>query len=227
MPQKDNALPKIPIQKKDKLKKAERILAEKHFVDFGLYIYRLERNSSHHNLYLPRSSYFPSLIITLILDHLLVIHFPSQLEDILKKSWMHYSIHGTALFDSIITIQTVISTQRSSKQGVINAKRRNTRRQGTDLIEDNSDSQPSLPDPAPEVEQAINQSPIRKRRAPEEITNVTKRLRAPRATQLSVAQVFEEFGPKYRTRQRGVVAEVLSGTGEKENEPTWSSLRKH
>ena len=92
-------------------------------------------------------------------------------------------------------------------------KQSNKQSQATNLIEDDSlsDSRPSSPDP------------IRtgKRRAPEDITNIAKRRRAPRASQLSVAQVSEEFGPKYRSRQRGGVAEASRADG-KENEPTRS-----
>jgi hypothetical protein len=80
------------------------------------------------------------------------------------------------------------------------------------------DRRPLSPDPALEIEEPVNQSSsARKRRAPEDITNSAKRHRAPRASQPSVAQAFEEFGPKYRTRRRGIVAEVPSGSGGKEN----------
>ena len=62
--------------------------------------------------------------------------------------------------------------------------------------------------------------------AAEDITNTAKQRRAPRAVQPSVAQAFEEFGPRYRTRRRGVVAGMPSEAAEKENElpPTRSSL---
>ncbi|KAF8234406.1 hypothetical protein L208DRAFT_1261715, partial [Tricholoma matsutake] len=58
-----------------------------------------------------RLSYFPPCIISSILDTLLVIHLPSEIEDILKNSWAYYSSHGTALFNSIIEIQTSIKVQ--------------------------------------------------------------------------------------------------------------------
>jgi hypothetical protein len=218
-------LQQLPIQqKKTKLKKVERLLAEKHFLDFGTSIRQLEKNSNNHNLYLPRSSYIPSQIISAILDQLLVIHFPSQLEDIAKNSWVHYPNYAIALFDSIITIQTTITSQRSSKQEIANAKQRDRRRQAqaTNIITDDSDSRHLSPDPALEIEEPVNQSSsARKRRAPEDITNIVKRHRAPRASQPSVAQAFEEFGPKYRARRRGIVAEVPSVAGGKENsQPT-------
>jgi len=208
----DASLQKLPIQKKDKLKKTERIRAEKHFLEIGASICELERNSNNHNLYLPRSSYFQSRIISSILDQLLVIHFPAQLEDIVKNSWMHYPNHSTALFNSVIATQTAIVTQRSSKK----SKQRDRRRMN--LPEDESDSRPPLPDPASSAVEAVNQASSRKRVAIEDITNTAKRRRAPRASQPTVAQAFEDFGPKYRTRRRGIVAEGSSGAGGKENE---------
>src|ERR1700678_3528542 len=94
-------VPNLPSPKKDKLKKKEREAAEKQLLTFGESIRQIERRSESHK-YRPRSSYLPSRILSLILDALLIIHFPSDLEHILKDSWVYYSSHGPALFDSII-----------------------------------------------------------------------------------------------------------------------------
>ncbi|KIK00101.1 hypothetical protein K443DRAFT_101047, partial [Laccaria amethystina LaAM-08-1] len=70
------------------------------------------RSNTHK--YRPRSSYFPSCILSLLLDKLLVIHFPSELENILDGSWSYYSSHGDTIFDSTIQIQTSITVQSVS-----------------------------------------------------------------------------------------------------------------
>ena len=86
------------------------------------------------------------------------------------------------------------------------------------LDEDESDGRPPSPDPASVAVEAVNQAPSRKRVAIEDITNTVKRRRAPRVSQPSVAQAFEEFGPKYRTRRRGIFTEGSLGAGGNENE---------
>ena len=219
----------FPLSKKDKLKKAERIRAEEHFTDFALTIRQLERSSDNRNLYTPRSSYFPSHILSSILDQLLLIHFPAQLEDIVKKTWMHYHKYKNILFDSIIMIQTLIIAQRTNKQQTVNVKQTNRRRQATDIpqSEDDSRSRSSSPDPTPDIEEPVNPSATRKCAAVEDVTNTVKRRRAPRAIQPSVAQAFDDFGPRYRTRQLVIVPPASSDSAEKENEPqvTRSSLR--
>jgi len=217
----------LTVPKKDKLKKAERIFAEKHFTDLGSTIRQLERSSDKHNLYIPRSSYFPSHVFSLILDQLLVIHFPAQLEDIVKNIWLHYTKHQHLLFDSIITVQTLILAQRTNKREIANAKQRNRRRQPTNIIQDIESSRASSPDPAPDIEEPVNPSAARKRLATDDITKITKRPRALRAVQPSVAQAFEDFGPKYRTRQRARVSLETPGSAQNENEPhaTRTSLR--
>jgi hypothetical protein len=227
IPPKDPTIPKLPIPKKDKLKKGERELAEKHFTELGALIRQLERTSDSHNLYLPRSSYFPSHILSPILDQLLVIHFPAQLEDIVKKSWLHYPKYKDLLFDSVITIQVLIKAQRTNKQQTANAKKTNGQRQPTNIVQNEDDSRSASPDLASDIEEPVNPSTTRKRAAAEDITNTAKRRRAPRAIQPSVAQVSEDFGPKYRTRRRAIVPGVSSESAEKENEPqaTRTSLR--
>jgi len=99
--------------KNGKLKKKERAAAETPLLEFGVSIRQIERRSDTHKCR-PRSSYFPSRILTLILDTLLVIHFPSDLDRILNDSWAYYSRHGPAQFDSIIQIQTSITAQRNT-----------------------------------------------------------------------------------------------------------------
>lgn len=96
-----------------------------------------------------------------------------------------------------------------------------------EVIQDEDNSRPPSPAPTPAIEEPMNASVTRKRVATEDITNISKRRQAPRAIQPSVAQAFEDFGPKYRTRQHARVPEAISVSAEKENEPqaTRSSLR--
>jgi len=96
-----------------------------------------ERRSDTHK-YCPRSSYFPSRILSLLFDKLLIIHFPSELERILNGSWSYYSSHGNALFDSIIQIQISITVQRNTTQGKQREKQR------TDEVIDDEDT--DIPD---------------------------------------------------------------------------------
>ncbi|KAF8809190.1 hypothetical protein BYT27DRAFT_7013522, partial [Phlegmacium glaucopus] len=84
-----------------------------HLLNFGESIRQIQRGPNTHK-YQPRSSYFPSRILSAILDSLLVIHFPSELEVIINNSWAYYSSHGTALFNLIIEIQTSIKVQQNN-----------------------------------------------------------------------------------------------------------------
>ncbi|KAF8952160.1 hypothetical protein BDZ97DRAFT_1632257, partial [Flammula alnicola] len=72
-----------------------------HLLEFGDSIRQMERRSDSHK-YRLRSSYFPLDVSSSILDKLFVIHFPSDLEDLLDNSWIYYGTHGSALYNSII-----------------------------------------------------------------------------------------------------------------------------
>lgn len=195
-------------------------MVEKHLHSFGETIRQTELRSTAHK-YRPRSSYFPSRVLSLLLDTLLVIHFPSELEQILNGSWSYYSSYGTALFDSIIQIQTSINVQRTSTRELTRVKQR-AKRQAARAIEDknSSDAKPTENFIEEPTEEPLDTSEIslgRKRQALEEVTNTTKRRRAPRAPQPTVAQVQESYGPRYRTRRSVRVAESSGGNGGKEN----------
>jgi hypothetical protein len=158
-----------------------------------------------------------------ILDTLLIIHFPSELKDLLNDSWVYYDSHGNSLFNLIIDIQTSIEVQRSSARELTKAKQRE-KRQAPRAIGDEEAWNPLLSDVGPS-EQPLNESTSRKRQALEQITNTqaTKRQRAPRSVQPSVAQVLEGYRPQYRTRQN---AESSSGGDNgKENEGRRVSVR--
>jgi hypothetical protein len=219
------AISRSSTSKKDtKLKKKEREAAEKHLLKFGESIRQLERWSDNH-AYRPRSSIFPSRILSLILNALLTIHFPSDLDDILNDSWAYYSSYGPALFDSVLQIQTSITVLRNTVRELTLTKQR-TKRQATRaignndsgaLISSDSDAEPSQETVEEPPVQYLDNSLGRKRQALEEMTNTAKRRRAPRAAQPSVSQVLEDFGPRYRTRG-SAPAEGSSGGGDgKEN----------
>lgn len=211
----------VSMPKKDKLMKKEREAAEKHLLDFGESIRQIERHSGSHK-YRPRSSYFPSRVLSSILDTLLIIHFPFELKDILNNSWAYYSSHGASLFNTIIEIQTSINVQRNSSRELTTAKQREKRQaarlEDTGAVTCDEDAllvDPLLSDGGP-AEQPLDESPRHKRRALEQITNTTKRPRASRTVQLSVAQVLEGYRPQYRTvrtRRNALVPDSPSQTG--------------
>ena len=133
------------------------------------------------------------------------------------------TIPVTALrsFDSIIQIQTSINVQRTSTREFTRVKQR-AKRQAARPIEDenSSDAEPTENFIEEPTEEPLDTSEIslgRKRQALEEVTNTTKRRRAPRAPQPTVAQVQESYGPRYRTRRSVRVAESSGGNGGKEN----------
>ena len=203
----------------------EREAAEKHLLEFGESIRQLERRSDNH-AYRPRSSYFPSRILSLIVDTLLTIHFQSDLDRILNDSWAYYSSHGPALFDSILQIQKSIIVLRNTAQELTLAKRR-AKRQVTRtiqvddndsgaLISSNSDAEPSE-ETIEEPPEHLDNSPGRKRQALEEMTNIAKRQRAPRAAQPSVSQVLQDYGPRYRARRSALMEGLSGGSDGKEN----------
>jgi len=206
------AMSKSSTAKKDKLNKKEREAAEKHLLHFGESIRQFERHSDSHK-YRPRSSYFPSRVMSSILDTLLVIHFPSKLEEILNNSWAYYFSHGTALFDLIIEIQTSIKVQRNNTRELTLGKKSEKRRAARAADDEGASDPPLVSDPEP-----FSESPSRKRPALEQITNTTKRQRAPRSVQPTVTQVLEGYCPQYRTRRSAFIAEGLPGGNDgKEN----------
>lgn len=226
-PRTSHRLPATP--KKDKLKKKEREAAQKHLLNFGESIRQIERRSDTHK-YRPRSSYLPSRVLSLILDKLLVIHFPSELDQLLNGSWSYYSSHGNALFDSIIEIQVSIAVQRNTRGKQLKKQHVAEATDDEDAVEDLSNVE--LPEQtvgdAPEQPREPCVPPLgRKRQALEEVTNTTKRLRAPRAPQPSVAEVQESFGPHYRTRRSVIIAEAsASNNSGKENRMVTRSRKK-
>lgn len=207
--------------KKDKLKKTKQALAEKHFNDFGESIWQLKKGSNNHNLYLPCSSFFPSNILSLLLNQLLIIHFPAQLEDIVKKTWLHYPKYQNLLFDLLITIQTLIVTQQTNKQAATNTKWCNRQHEATNIPDEDSSCLPS-PECVPIITEPVNALVTRKWVATEDTTNTAKRQQAPCAVQLSMAEASKEFRPQYHMHHHNI---VTASSAEKENEPqvTWSS----
>ena len=214
---------KSSMKKKEKLNKKERSAAEKHLLEFAESIRQVERFSDSHK-YRPRSSYFPLDVLTSILDNLLIIHFPSHLKDLLDQSWIYYNTHETALYDSIIDIQTRINVGRTKPK-----------RQDKRQLEIESENETHPLDIEPEEPLAIDRTSsyrqlegsTRKRQAMEDIKlNSPKRRRAPRAAQPSVAQAQQQYGPRYKTRQRGNMAGGLSPVNDgKENSSQGMNLR--
>lgn len=209
-------IPRSSTPKKDKLKKKERTEAETHLLKFGKSICQLERRTDNHG-YRPHSSYFPSRILSLILDTLLTIHFPSDLDHILNNLWAYYSSYGHALYDSIIQIQTSIIVQRKKAQELTLAKQREKQQATRAFDASNSDTEPSEETIQEPPEQHLEKSLGHKRQALEEMTNSAKRRQAPRAAQPSVSQVLQDYGPRYRTRRSAPVEGPSGGGDGKEN----------
>jgi hypothetical protein len=65
--QKATTLPKLPLPKKDKLKEKEQVVGEKHLLNFGKSIRQIEQWLNVHK-YRAHSSYFPSQIVSSLLD---------------------------------------------------------------------------------------------------------------------------------------------------------------
>ena len=214
-------IPRSSTAKKDKLKKKERATAETRLLNFGESVRQIELRSNNHK-YRPRSSYFPSRILSSILDALFIIHSPSDLEHILNDSWPYYSSHGTALFNSIIQVQTSITVQRNTARELTLVKRRE-KRQAARAVDNDledvilSDTEPSEQTIDEPAEEPLDEFSSRKRQALEEITNTAKRPRAPRAAQPTVAQVLQDYGPRYRTRRSAHAEGSSVGVQGKEN----------
>ncbi|PPQ98765.1 hypothetical protein CVT26_014348 [Gymnopilus dilepis] len=190
--------------KKDRLTKKEREIAEKPLHDFGEYVRRKELYTDS-NKYRPRSSYFPTHILASILDALLVIHFPADLEHILNNSWPYYLQHGSKLYDVVIEIQASINLQRSIAKEVSLAKRKGKKQQSDRAINESDnegESHDLEPEAGPSSQVLDNDNTSnRKRQAMEPITRNAKRPRGPRSAQPSVAEVAESYGPRYKTRK--------------------------
>jgi len=148
---------------------------------------------------------------------LLVIHFPSHLEDLLGLSWIYYNTHGTTLYDSIIDIQTHINVGRTNARDLAKSKR-HEKQQMAMVTEDENETQSLDIEPREPIDQnsSEQQGLNRKRQAMEDIANKPKRRRAPRAPQPSVAQVQEQYGPRYQTHRRGLIEDPSRANG-KEN----------
>jgi hypothetical protein len=211
---KTNIASKSCIKKKEKLNRKERAAAEKHLLEFGESIRQLERFSDTSHKYCPRSSYFPLDVLTSILDNLFIIHFPSHVKDLLDQSWIYYDTHGTALYDSIIDIQTCINVGRTKARELAKSKRQDKRQLEMESEDENEthslDMEPEEPlaiDRTSGDQAEDQQGSSSKRQAMEDIINNPKRRRrAPRAVQPSVAQVQEEYGPRYQSRRREIIA---------------------
>ena len=223
--QKATALPKLSLLKKDKLKKKEWVVAEKHLLNFGKSIRRKDWWSDIHK-YQAHSSYSPSQIVSLLLDQLLIIHFSSNLELVLHGSWHYYLSHGSALFDWIILIQVVILVERNQAWEMTAAKQ--SEKQKVTRVTDSEEedvSSPFLSNTGPS-EQPINNPPqeehadeslSRKHQALEEISINAKHPWATRAAQPSVAEVSESYNPCYRAHSCCVVEASAGGDEGKEN----------
>jgi hypothetical protein len=132
------------LRKKSKLKKKEREAAEPRLVAFGEMVrlaqYRLVTNQSR-----PKSSYFPSRILTTLLDKLLLFDKIDTL-DAAVHSWPFYAEYKHSLFE-LVRLQSGFLAQRETARLATNAKPRATRR-----------AKKGLPDSEPEDEEAMESS---------------------------------------------------------------------
>ncbi|KAJ7330806.1 P-loop containing nucleoside triphosphate hydrolase protein [Mycena albidolilacea] len=207
------------LPKKLKLKKKERKAAEPRLVAFGEMVrlaqYRLVANQSR-----PKSSYFPSRILTTLLDKLLLFDKIETLNTAVH-SWPFYTEYKHRLFGLVRELRSGFLAQRETARLAMNAKARATRR-----------AKKGLPDSEPEDEEAMDStddsgveedlihhppsSPIpppakRKKSALVETTNqprssVSKtapsKPRTARKPLEKLAEVAASFRPAYNTSRR-------------------------
>ncbi|KAJ7723583.1 hypothetical protein B0H16DRAFT_1598594 [Mycena metata] len=215
-------------KKKLKLKKKERTEAETTLTIFGETVRLTERKHSI-NQRRPRSSFFPSTILKLVLDNLLSI---KSLDDLTNRvdSWAFVSEHVAPLHSTIVKLQRRFEAAREEARLAKNAKQRATRRRrskkakhewdsdGEGGEEEEEDDEEVEPEPeadteadeessADEVNHHPPSSPIpppakRAKTALVEVTNRSRPAKKKPEKQETAAAVAAAFRPAYKTSRR-------------------------
>ncbi|KAJ7885312.1 hypothetical protein B0H14DRAFT_2563954 [Mycena olivaceomarginata] len=169
-----------PLDKTLKLTKKEREEAESTLVRFGNTVYRAEHKLPV-NRSRPKSAYFPSSILSSLLDNLLSLNSLAKLEGLVEP-WYFSRDYRVRLYAVVHDLFSSISAQRERARLDKNAKQRATRKakkKATDWDgseEEESESESSSED---EVDEDRRSSPIppapkRSRRVLEEVTNASR-----------------------------------------------------
>ncbi|KAJ7173214.1 P-loop containing nucleoside triphosphate hydrolase protein [Mycena filopes] len=134
-----NSAPLTATQKKLKLKKKEREIVEPVLAAFGETLRRDERKRGT-NQHRPKSAFFPSSILKLLLDNLLSL---TTLEDLttLVVAWKFARAHAAALHDVVLKLQRRIESAREEAREEKNAKQRARRRSKKALRDWDSDEE--------------------------------------------------------------------------------------
>lgn len=211
-------------QKKLKLTRKERKLAETALTAFGETV-RIAERKHITNQNRPKSSFFPTSVSNSILDKFLSINSLASLTVIIE-SWLFSAGYAAPLYNVVEKLQTTMNAQRKQAKDKKNAKQRATRSKKTkkwvsdseEELEEESEQESEEPEEEPEenlsgdgeAEEHRRSSPIppppkRTKTALTEVTNQerpTRRTRAPREKQQSLATVSATLGPGYRPRTR-------------------------
>ncbi|KAJ7020891.1 P-loop containing nucleoside triphosphate hydrolase protein [Mycena alexandri] len=214
-------------QKKLKLKKKERAEAETTLTVFGDNVRLTERKRSI-NQRRPRSSFFPSTILKLVLDNLLSI---KSLDDLTNhvESWAFVSEHVASLHSAIVKLQRRFEAAREEARLAKNAKQRATRRRRSKKAkhewdsdeesgEEEEEEEEVEPEPEADVEaddessaDEVNHhppsSPVpppakRAKTALAEVTNRSRPMKKKPEKQETAAAVAATFRPAYKTSRR-------------------------
>ncbi|KAJ7016697.1 hypothetical protein C8F04DRAFT_1244800 [Mycena alexandri] len=214
-------------QKKLKLKKKERAEAETTLTVFGDNVRLTERKRSI-NQRRPRSSFFPSTILKLVLDNLLSI---KSLDDLTNhvESWAFVSEHVASLHSAIVKLQRRFEAAREEARLAKNAKQRATRRRWSKKAkhewdsdeesgEEEEEEEEVEPEPeadaeaddessADEVNHHPPSSPVpppakRAKTALAEVTNRSRPMKKKPEKQETAAAVAATFRPAYKTSRR-------------------------
>ncbi|KAJ7315512.1 P-loop containing nucleoside triphosphate hydrolase protein [Mycena albidolilacea] len=178
---------RAPLDKKLKLTKKEREEAESTLVRFGNTVYRAEHKLPA-NRSRPKSAYFPSSILSSLLDNLLSLNSLAKLEGLVEP-WHFSRDYRVRLYAVGHDLFSSISAQRERPRLDKNAKQRATRKakkKATDWDgseeeeeEEEEEERESESSSEEEVDEDRRSSPIppapkRSRRVLEEVTNVSR-----------------------------------------------------
>ncbi|KAJ6478885.1 P-loop containing nucleoside triphosphate hydrolase protein [Mycena sanguinolenta] len=197
------------LEKKLRLTKKEREAVEPALITFGQTVYRAEHKQLIHQ-HRPKSSYFPSSVITVVLNNLLALDSIDKLEPIVQ-SWAFSRGYRVRLYAVVHDLRTTVSAQRDEARSAKNAKQRAIRRAKAKVIEsepedDESSEASDSDDNGNEHRRSspIPPPPKRSKRILKEVTNEPrpKGTRAKRKPQERLDDVVQTYGAPYRTSRR-------------------------
>ncbi|KAF7343562.1 P-loop containing nucleoside triphosphate hydrolase protein [Mycena sanguinolenta] len=191
------------LERKLRLTKKERETVEPGLITFGQTVYRAEHKLPMHQ-HRPKSSYFPSSLITSIVNNLLALDSIDKLEP-LVESWAFSRGYLVRLYAVVHDLRMTIVTQREEARFAKNAKQRASRRAKAKKVtesepEEDDSHESNESDSDDHRNEHRRSSPIppppkRPKRILKEVTNEERpaRTRAKRKPQQRVAEVAQTF----------------------------------